>query len=224
MAFGQHGSRAAKDLMDDLAEKHPEHVPVRGDFTMADIMTMIKEVAKQIKASGPDDVSARQVELIERLVTKTHPENVDHPGISVYSHPEGDMAHAKAPLKCSMTWIGYELSPEVLTPGEIDLLNQLTAGEYTIVKGDGTRVPFRVTQTLGTRMENGGAKLERLDIWFPCKGDAKHNHLSMTDYCRQVLGDALPSINEAMAELARLKAELAAVHAAPPDVPAPVAV
>ena len=186
---------------------------------MADVLALIKQRAVELRATpsdtGAQETATKQVELIERLITKTHPENIDHPGIGVYSYPEGDLAHPKEPLKCRMIWCGYDLRTDTLKPGEVDLLNRLQPGEFRVTKADGTGIPFRVSAKLSDKLDGQGRPTyEELSVWFPCKGDARQNHMSMSSYLRQALGDKLPTLDEAMAELAKLKAELASTKAA----------
>ncbi len=185
--------------------------------SMADMLALIKQLAQELRAnpapSEAADTASKQVELIERLITKTHPESIDHPGIGVYSYPEGDQAHPKPPLQCRMLWVGYELRTDTLTPGEVELLNRLKPGEYRVTKADGMGIPFRVSAKHSDKLDaQGKPTLEELSVWFPCKGDARQNHLSMTSYLQQALGDKLPTIEEALAELAKLKAELASAQ------------
>jgi hypothetical protein len=188
--------------------------------TMAAILAKMTDLVAQVLAAKTDperETAAKQVEMIERLITKTHPENVEHPGISVYSHPEGDRFHPKDDLRCKMFWIGYELKTDTLRPDEIALLNRVQPGEFRVTKADGTGIPFRVTAKQSDKLgEDGRPQIEQLSMWFPCKGDQRDNHLSMTSYLQQVLGDKLPTIQEALAELAKLKAELAAARVGVP--------
>jgi hypothetical protein len=112
-----------------------------------------------------------------------------------------------------MFWIGYELNTDTLRPDEIALLNRVQPGEFRVTKADGTGIPFRVTAKQSDKLDGQGRPtIEQLSMWFPCKGDQRDNHLSMVGYLQQVLGDKLPTIQEALAELAKLKAELAAAR------------
>lgn len=185
--------------------------------SMSDMLALIKQLAQELRAnpapSDAADTASKQVELIERLITKTHPENIDNPGISVYSYPEGDRLHPKPPLQCKVFWCGYQLNTDTLTPLEVELLNRLKPGEYRVTKADGIGIPFRVSEKHSDKLDaQGRPTLEELSVWFPCKGDARQNHLSMTSYLQQALGDKLPTIEEALAELAKLKAELASAQ------------
>lgn len=237
MAIGQHvakyqAEKAAKDAQtaheDQMAiadpkeyaviPKREEPEPAPSVPTMADMLALIKQLAVELRSTpAPDTISAaqKQVELMERLLIKTRPENPEHPGISVYSYPEGDLARPKPALKCKMTWVGYELNTDTLTPHEIDLLNRLEAGDTRVTKADGTPVPFKVHAKYSDKVDltTGRYVLEQLDVWFPCKGEHRQNHMSMTSYLNQALGEHIPTIEEAMVELARLRRELEAAKA-----------
>lgn len=202
---------AAKEHATDLEEMQSPEVPTAP--TMAIVLAQIAAIMERLstpKETDTDrDAAYRQIELIERLITKTHPENVDHPGKSVYSYPEGDVARPKPEMKCRFYWVGYELHPETLRPEEIELLNRLTPGEYRVTKADGVDIPFRVTAKASDKLDDKGKPtIEELSVWFPCKGDQRQNHLSMISYIQQALGDKIPTVQEMMRELTKLKREL----------------
>lgn len=199
--------------LDDPKRRQSEHEAAP---TMAEVLASIRDlvqVAVTAKTADQKDALQTQVELMERLINKTRPENPEHPGVSVYSYPEGDLAATAAgkvkALKCKMFWVGYDLNVDTLTPDEIDLLNRVQPGDFRVTKADGTAIPFKVSAKYSDRIEHGRPVTEAINMWFPCKGDHRQNHLSMTSYLQQVLGDRIPTIDEAMAELAKLKAELA---------------
>ena len=179
--------------------------------TMVEVLAQAMALMQQLAADKSGDAAKQDatLQLIEKLITKTHPENVDSPAISVYSYPEGDAARPKPALKCIMWWVGYKLTPETLRPEEIELLNRLQPGEYAVTKADGQSIPFRVQAKLSDKLDaHGRPQTEELTIGFPCKGDHRQNHMSMTSYLKQALGDKQPSIVEVQAELTKLKAEL----------------
>jgi len=43
-----------------------------------------------------------------------NPSNKTHPGISVYSNPEGERANPRPPLKCQMFWAGYLIDTDTI--------------------------------------------------------------------------------------------------------------
>ena len=75
------------------------------------------------------------------------PENQDHPGKSVYSHPDGDLAMPKPPLPYELYWLGYPVHkfPETETWAEwVAQSNIPSAGVYTVIRNDGSRMQVTV--------------------------------------------------------------------------------
>jgi hypothetical protein len=157
---------------------------------------------KQGSGGGNADVIAKLLEQQSQLLVKTKPENTDHPGISVFSYPEGDLKRPKPVLKCKFFWCGHEESADQLTPEEIDLRNQLEPGEYKVTKANGVEIKFTVTPKY-----TDAGRLEEMAVSYPCKkGEQRTDHMSNVAYLRQVLGERVPSLEELMAENARLRA------------------
>jgi hypothetical protein len=187
-----------------------DYQPKTDTVSKSDFLAAMQELIKAIKSSDDPAAKERAVIEAERLALEQErlkremPENKQAPGISVYSYPEGELAHPKPPLKCKMYWVGYPLTTDTLTPTEVDLLNRMTPGEYKVTKTDGLQIPFRVAAKYNDRME-----LDELAFTFRCTGADKHNHGSLVSYLQQALGDRIPSQAELMAELEQLKAELA---------------
>ena len=195
-------SREAKVMADAGIE------PPKKDPTMAQVLMQFAELLKEMKESQggvQQKEMLNQAEILQQILIKTKPENVAPPLIGVYTYPEGERDRPKPALKCKMTWVGYELDPNVLTPDEIDALNALPPGVTRVTKADSTKIEFRVTP-----VHNSNLELERLDIWFPCKGEQRHNHGSMLSYCRQAVGTATPDVNDLIAQLEDAKRQLAA--------------
>jgi hypothetical protein len=164
---------------------------------------------KQSGSGGNADVIEQLLQQQQQLLVKTRPENAEHPGISVYSYPEGDLARPKPALKCKVFWCGIDERHEVLTPLEIEWLNKLEPGNYHVTKTDGTRIKFDVAAKYNDRLE-----LEQIAVTFPCRGENRHNHGSKVNYCMQAMGAAIPSQAELLAENQRLLEQVAALRAA----------
>lgn len=186
--------------------------------TLATVLNRMVELLAEVKSSSASPEAKERLLLEgERLMLEQErlkremPENKQAPGLSVYSNPRGDLADPKPDLQCKVFWVGYEIKTDTVTPYELELLNRLQPGEFRVTKSDGTLIPFQVKAKHNDRF-----KLEELSVWFPCKGDHRQNHGSMISYLRQALGDHVPTVEELLVELARLKQELtdAAVGAA----------
>lgn len=98
------------------------------------------------------------------------PENEQHPGISVYSHPEGEQVHPKPPLPFELFWNGYPVHKfgETETWNDWELYAQLQPGEYTVIRKDSTRMSVKVR---GEKDADG--KLEKVWVEFPVSREEK---------------------------------------------------
>lgn len=96
---------------------------------------------------------------IERLIKSgsdgKYRQNMQHPGISAFSHPEGDVKRPKAALR--PTWVnGHLENPEQLSPAEIDAYNSITRscsarnGQWTAtVKRNGSKEELHIILPTG---------------------------------------------------------------------------
>jgi hypothetical protein len=98
------------------------------------------------------------------------PENDTHPGKSVFSHPEGDIAKPKGDLPFQFFYNGYpcHMFPETETWREWELMKQVVPGEFTVMRKDGTVMKVVVT---GERDALG--KTTKLDVQFPVSREEK---------------------------------------------------
>lgn len=165
---------------------------------------------RQSGATANAGAIERLLDQQEKLLVKTRPENTEHPGISVFSHPEGELARPKAQLKCPFTWCGADETWETLTPDEVEWRNRLVevveqkgALEGFVTKANGDRIKFTATPK---RTDAG--TVEHMTVHYKCKDEHKADHMHNVAYLRQVLGEAIPSTGDLMAELTRLRAEL----------------
>lgn len=75
------------------------------------------------------------------------PENAEHPGLSVFSHPLGDKVTPKPPLPYELSWNGYPVNkfPETETWSEWLAQSNLPGkGEYTVLRLDGSKMKVTV--------------------------------------------------------------------------------
>jgi hypothetical protein len=108
------------------------------------------------------------------------PENAVHPGISVYSHPEGEVARPKDKLKCRMFIGGGPLEEGTLTPAEIDALNLVTPGFYRIKKSDDSETILEVRGQV-----NANKEIEKLWIVIHPEDPDKNGFGTLTKLVRQ---------------------------------------
>lgn len=172
--------------------------------TMAEAMTMLAGILQEMRSAQTQDSRQSfmaQAEILEKILTKTRPENQDPPLISAFSNPTGERDDPKPALKCKMRWAGYELKTDTLTPQEITLLNRLEPTDTFVTKANGTKIAFTITAKRDSLL-----RIEELDISFPCTRDQRYDHAPMVSYLREALGERIPSVQELMAELDRLRA------------------
>jgi hypothetical protein len=100
-----------------------------------------------------------------------HPQNAQHPHVSAFSYPEGNIAHPKPTLLRETYFCGSRCREDQLTPREIDLLNAIT-GSMSAREG-------RWTADI-----TGVGKNEQLHIVVPCKSiDDRMNLPSLELIC-----------------------------------------
>ncbi len=214
--IGHHKAKAlaAKAAAQEVdTEMTPVTTAVEAPTDLASAMLMIAELLQQARSSDNADLKARTAIEAERLLLEREramremPENKQAPLVSVYN-PMGDRDHPRPELRCQTLWCGTEIKGDVETVEELTLLNQLVPGDFRVTKGNGESIDFKVS----ARKDSAG-KLEQISVWFPCKGEHRSDHMSMAAYCRQALGEAVPSTSALLEEVARLKAELAGAAA-----------
>ena len=135
-----------------------------------------------------------QLELIQKQADANaeanrrllRPENATHPGISVYSYPEGEAARPKGDLDCKTTWAGTTLEPSTLTVDELDLTNAVPEGDYLCKRADGTNMKVTVS---GDR-HPGTGKFVKKEIFFSTRGVLRHNLSSMVEMLREMVAQA----------------------------------
>lgn len=85
----------------------------------------IKQLAPSLKAAtGGGLMSADLKTLLDGQRKAMRPENEQHPGISAFSYPEGDLARPKPLLRRPTYFNGGNQRDDSLTPTEVDLFNR----------------------------------------------------------------------------------------------------
>jgi hypothetical protein len=100
------------------------------------------------------------------------PENTDHPGVSAFSYPEGDLERPRPALKCEMWYWNYpmHLFPETEHWRELELANEIEPGEYTILRKDETTITIEVH---GERDADGKLKVLKIGSREPVNREEK---------------------------------------------------
>lgn len=165
------------------------------------------QLAEILKATGLTTAAAMQKAL--------KPENAQHPGISCFSYPEGDLAKPRPELKCKMSWVGAPIDSGnngTMHWFELELLNQVAPGVYTVTNADMTLTQLTVE---GTRDPAGA--IESLAFRFPLKNSEKNNVSPMAVWLLEALGR---SYMDAMSEWLRVHIEDKRAKSAPQMVAA----
>ena len=201
-----------------MAIADPKHYAMTHDDDEDDLQAQVAALSAQVKqllaqqASGggltPDALEA-MLGRVAQMSADAHeraanPSNKVHPGISVYSYPEGDVARPRPPLKCRMFWVGFELTTDTLKAEEIELLNLATPGRFTFMRTDRSADTLTVkgaTDITGT--------LDRMEFEFLTK-ERKETLPGMVDMLRSAFQVKSPQeleLDAMKAELERLRSQ-----------------
>lgn len=186
------------------------------DDLRAQLAAMQQQIAALLQAQTPaGGIGEDKLEAILLRVAQmsadaqeraANPSNKVHPGKSVYSYPEGDVARPRPDLKCRMFWAGYPVDKDILTAAEIELLNQAEPGAYDFKRTD-RRIEAGGLIVTGDRSANG--TWSRLLFDFQTK-EGRETLPSMEDMLRSAFKVKSPE----ELEMERLRAEVAALREA----------
>ena len=102
-------------------------------------------------------LSAVGVHTAEAMRASLKPENPEHPHISAFSYPEGDIARPKPPLRVKTFFCGMEEQAERLTPVEIEAYNAITTDRQCR------------NGSWKAKIVNKGHTSEELHVLIPCE-------------------------------------------------------
>jgi len=164
---------------DPLDETAGEDLATQVAALQATVQALLAQKAGGLGEDKLEAILLRVAQMsAEAQERAANPSNKTHPGMSVYSYPEGDRARPRPPLKCPMFWNGYDLTPDTTTAEEIELLNVAEPGEYTFVRSDKSTDRFQVK---GERSPSGA--FARLEFTFPTR-ENRETLPSMVDMLR----------------------------------------
>lgn len=133
-------------------------------YDPADVLELAQMQAQKTKDAATD----AQTATARAMQKAMRPENERHPGLSVFSHPDGDLKKPKdGLLKYEVWYLNYPMHmfPETETWRELELVAQVEPGEYTIVRKDRSTMRMEVTCE-----RDGFGKISRLFIGLPKDG------------------------------------------------------
>ena len=117
---------------------------VAGSAAIVMTFDQVKELMA-LAAGGQQSTEDLAAEVAKAHRKLDKPENSQHPGISAYSYPEGDLARPRQEMRCLTFWCGTKVEGDVDTAQEMELINQLQPGEYICSKSDGSTMPVTVS-------------------------------------------------------------------------------
>ncbi len=187
-----------------------------------DAMTQIAAVLSRLADQPDRGMSADQITALvtaaaanaantgaESMRRVLHPQNAQHPGKSVFSYPEGDIAHPKAVLRPRpdgqpgvVFFCGSREDPDQLTPAQIDLYNRFDRS--------------RTSRDGKWKAEIASNGID-LMVWVPAKSIDERMDLPSLDLILLELLDGTASVDPvSLAErVAQLEQQLAAQAARP---------
>lgn len=168
------------------------------DTTDAATTPSIEEVVARL-ADIQAQTLAFQQQSLEQTRRVQRPENANHPEISAYSYPEGNLKHPKPTLKRLTFCNKVKQHEDLLTPEEIEAFNSFQVNS-TARDGQWTAV-----------IEKNGTT-ERLLIDFPCK--TPDDRMNLPNGLLLILkelreGPESVDVGSMAARLARLETQLA---------------
>jgi hypothetical protein len=168
------------------------------------VQLLLAQKSNGIDADALEAIMVRVAKIsAEAQERAANPSNKQHPHISVFSYPEGDIANPRPALKCPMFWVGYPIDHDTNTAEEIELFNLAEPGEYSFTRLDGSKEKLTVEgQT------DASGKLVRLLFTF-LTSERRDSLPSMS----AILRDAFKVKTPEQLELEKLRAEVEALRA-----------
>ncbi len=149
----------------------------------------IKELLAEARQSSPSfDAESFALSLAKANQTIGKKENEAHPGVSVFSHPEGDLKHPRPVMRCDTYWYGDKINGDRHSYLEMELINQVLPGEYYCSKPDGEKV--KVTVTAETHPVT--RKFSKVEVMF--SPEDGRSVMSMVAWLREIIEQQAPSL------------------------------
>lgn len=145
----------------------------------------------------------RSADATEKTIIR---QNAVHPGLSAFSHAEGEVAHPKNKLANHTLFLGVPQFEDSLTPVEIDLFNSITSGRNA---RDGA------WQAVYTPSTNGGKSTLNITIAIT-EGDLASTPPLVQILAELATGAKAEDVSTLLVDMAQMKAELDALKALQP--------
>ena len=160
--------------------------PAEQDVTlnMSQLVDLVQSLAKAnaLDAEAISSIAATAATKASETLKDQWWNEAKYPAISAFN-PDGDKANPRPELNGDIYWAGYLYRGDELTREEINLLNQMHPGNFSIRDRGGANQPFIVKD-----LDPGVRGSRRLLILFPCTDtDQRHNLPTMVEMLTQVL-------------------------------------
>lgn len=165
-------------IMRGIEQQQQQGASGGGSDQIAAAMMMIAEAMNGFRAASLQ--GAQTIADMQRRTTR--PENSFHPMISSFN-PRGDKDFPRPKLKCEMFLPWPAESGESMTREEIELLNLLVPGTYTILRVD--RTPIKLAVVIATSLDSDVPS--RLVIHHETAFNNENHTLMPFDWLRQMV-------------------------------------
>lgn len=145
--------------------------------------------AKQAEGLSKDSLRELLTETAKVTQKALKPENDAHPQISCFNKPGGYLANPHEKLQCDTFYRGFPVHKAYETHHwrEIELLNQVKPGEYTVLRKDLTPMKVRVTGEFDAH-----GTITKKEISFDVSREERHYIPAMTVLLYQILHSDRP--------------------------------
>ncbi len=147
----------------------------------------LKELLAETRATPSFDAEAIAAATAKAHQELNKKENKVHPGVSAFSHPDGDVKHPRPVMRCDTYWYGDKITGDRHSYREMELANQVQPGEYLCSKPDGTKIPV----TVSAKVDPLSRKFTRIDIDF--RPEDGRNVLSMAKWLEEIVEQQQPA-------------------------------
>lgn len=143
-----------------VSQAHPS---MEGQAGMSLFMGMLDKLVDKLAATQMSPTAMKEILMESGKITAEMarkakwPENAEHPHISVYSYPEGDLLHPKPTLTRTTWFCGVREEEDRLTPAEIEGYNAIT--EPKSCRGGAWRAELKLPTAMGAKPD--------LFVWVP---------------------------------------------------------
>lgn len=122
----------------------------------------------------------------EAMQKALKPENTEHPGVSAYSYPEGDLARPRPVLPFELFWQGFPIhrEPETSAWWELEGYLTLKPGEFFLSKRNGDPNDLAKVTVRATYRPDGS--VEKFTVQHPMDRDVRFMLPSPYIWCYQI--------------------------------------